>query len=54
MLGIARNSRSGTVKVRNVKTGQIVYRQDMSWHPESPEIREGGEASIRGRDGFYH
>lgn len=30
MLGIAYNDLSGTVKVRNVKTGQILYRQDMS------------------------
>ena len=48
MMGIAHNHPSGTVKVRNVRTGQLVHRQDVSWHPKSPE-NEGGVASVWSR-----
>lgn len=46
ILGIACIYPSGTVKVRNVKTSQIMYRQDESWHTENTEFQEGSSLSV--------
>lgn len=50
MEGITRNYPSGTVQVRNVSNGQIVYRQNVSWYPERPEPG-GGQALVWSRGG---
>ena len=49
MLGIAHNHARGTVKVLVVQTGQIVNRQNVSWHPE---IAPGGPISPAPVDPF--
>lgn len=40
MVCIARNYPSGTVKIRRMRTGQIVYRQEVSWHPKTSEPKK--------------
>ena len=42
MMGIAQNHPSSTFRVPNVNIGLIAIRQNVSWNPETPEIRGDG------------
>ncbi len=37
MLGLAHNRPSGTFRVRNLATGEVVHRQGVSWHPQAEQ-----------------
>ena len=39
MMGIAQNHPSSTFRVLNINTGEIAIRQNVLWHPETPEVR---------------
>ena len=43
MIVIAQNHPSGPFRVPNVNTGEIAIRQNVSWPPGTPEVREGNE-----------
>ena len=50
MMGIAQNHPSSTFRVLDVDIGEIDIRQNVSWHPETPEVREDGDqAAASGR-----
>ena len=49
MMGIAQNYPSSTFRVLNVNIGEIAIRQNVSWHPETPEVRgDGDQAAASG------
>ena len=51
MMGIAQNYPSSTFRVLNVNKGEIAIRQNVSWHPEKPEVREDGDQAAASGEG---
>lgn len=47
-MGLANNHPSGTFRVRNLATGEVVCRQDLLWHPAAAE--ESHEHDEKGRN----
>ena len=51
MMGIAQNHPRSTVRVLNVNTGETAIRQNVSWHPETPEVRRDGNQAAASEEG---
>lgn len=50
MLGIAHNFPSGTVRVRNEKTGKIAHCQNVLWHPETREPQGSSGSAVESEE----